>query len=94
MLNDFERGKLSVHAANELSCLEAERDRAQKACEQMGRRIALLEDELARVRKAHQSILNEILYGGTDLSDEPDIDRIHDFSKVGLRDMTAEKENT
>ena len=57
-------------------------------------RIALLEGELSRVRQAHQSIMNEILYGGTDLNDEPDIDRIHDFAKVGLRDMTAETKNT
>lgn len=53
-------------------------------------RIALLEGELLRVRQAHKSILNEILYGGTDLSDDPDIDRIHDFAKVGLRDMIGE----
>jgi len=56
--------------------------------------IDTLRAELARVRLAHKSILNEILYGGTDLSDEPDIDRIHDFAKVGLKDMMSSTTET
>lgn len=52
--------------------------------------IDALRMELARVRQAHRSILNEVLYGGTDLSDEPDIDRIHNFARVGLRDMMTD----
>lgn len=54
-------------------------------------RIAELEKELARVRAAHLSIINEVMYGGTDLNDEPDIDRIHDFARVGLADMLQRK---
>ena len=56
--------------------------------------IALLRAELHRVRQAHRSILNEVLYGGTDLCDEPDIDRIHDFAKIGLKDMMSADEKT
>lgn len=85
----------------ELDAVKAERDRAQRACEQMSARITdlerenqLLSSELGRVRAAHKSILNEVLYGGTDLIDEPDIDRIHDFAKVGLKDMLSEQATT
>lgn len=53
--------------------------------------IALLRAELDRVRQAHRSILDEVL-GGTDLCDEPDIDRIHDWAKVGLKDMISADE--
>jgi len=56
--------------------------------------IELLRAELDRVRQAHRSILNEVLYGGTDLCDEPDIDRIHDFAKIGLKDMISADEKT
>lgn len=84
-------------AATEIGCVRAERDRAHRDCELMGVRITdlereneLLRAELARVRLAHRAIMNEVLYGGTDLDDGPDIDRIHDFAKVGLKDMLAE----
>ncbi|HAJ45606.1 MAG TPA: hypothetical protein DCL54_03380, partial [Alphaproteobacteria bacterium] len=36
----------------ELAAVKAERDRAQRACEQMGERITLLEAELGRLREA------------------------------------------
>jgi len=56
--------------------------------------IELLRAELDRVRQAHRSILDEVLYGGTDLCDEPDIDRIHDFAKIGLKDMIRPTKKT
>ena len=40
---------LQVDAANELSAVRAERDRAQRACEQMGLRMAELRDALGKV---------------------------------------------
>lgn len=52
--------------------------------------MSALRGELVRVRKAHKAIRDEIIYGGGEF-EEPNIDRIHDFSCVGLRDMIANK---
>ena len=56
--------------------------------------IERLRAVVERQRHALSSIRNEILYGGTDFNDEPDIDRIHDFTTVGLRDTANTTANT
>lgn len=51
----------------------AERDRAQKACEQMGARVTKLENALLRITAIIET------------QTEPDIDALHDVAREALR---------
>ena len=57
---------------SELRCVRAERDRAQEACEQMGRRITKLENGLLAVTAIIET------------QSEPDIDAMHDACRDAL----------
>lgn len=52
--------------------VRAERDRAQKACEQMGRRVSKLEAALLRMTAIIET------------QAEPDIDALHDIARDAL----------
>lgn len=55
-----------------LALVTAERDRAQKACEQMGRRVSKLETALLQMTAIIET------------QTEPDIDALHDIAREAL----------
>jgi hypothetical protein len=56
-----------------LAPVTSERDRAQKACEQMGERMKKLESALLRITAIIET------------QSEPDIDALHDVAREALR---------
>jgi hypothetical protein len=56
----------------ELDAVKAERDRAQKACEQMGARIDALRSALLQITAIMET------------QSEPDIDAMHDVAREAL----------
>lgn len=43
--------------------------------------------EIERLKKALHEIRDEIVYGGGDMTEEPDVDKIHDIARRALREV-------
>lgn len=66
----------AVNALPELLAIKAERDRAQRACEQMGQRITELENSLREIGAAIINGASDTLWMGDQISDETVVDFI------------------
>lgn len=66
----------AVNALPELLAVKAERDRAQRACEQMGERITALENSLREIGAAIINGASDTLWMGDQISDETVVDFI------------------
>ena len=66
----------AVNALPELLAAKAERDRAQRACEQMGARITYLENSLREIGAAIINGATDTLWMGDQISDETIVDFI------------------
>ena len=66
----------AVNALPELIAVKAERDRAQRACEQMGQRITALENSLREIGAAIINGASDTLWMGDQISDETVVDFI------------------
>ena len=66
----------AVNALPELLAIKAERDRAQRACEQMGERIAYLENSVREIGAAIINGATDTLWMGDQISDESVVDFI------------------
>lgn len=66
----------AVNALPELLAVKAERDRAQRACEQMGARITEMENSLREIGAAIINGATDTLWMGDQISDETVVDFI------------------